>query len=57
MEERCVKTLKNLAAITAAALMFGSTALQADENQPWHVTYSMGGASLDSARNTNDGDV
>lgn len=52
-----MKTLKSLVALTAAALMFGSTALYADENQPWHVTYQIGGASLDSARNTNDGDV
>jgi OOP family OmpA-OmpF porin len=57
MEERRVKTLKPLAALTAAALLFGSTALQADGEQPWHVTYQLGGASLDSARNTNDGDV
>jgi OOP family OmpA-OmpF porin len=57
MEERRVKTLKPLVAITAAALMFGSTALQADGEQPWHVTYQLGGASLDSARHTNDGDV
>ncbi len=52
-----MNTLKPLVAFTAAALMFGSTALFADADQPWHVTYQIGGASLDSARNTNDGDV
>jgi len=52
-----VKTLKPLVALTAAALMFGSTALFAGADQPWHVSYQIGGASLDSARDTNDGDV
>lgn len=52
-----MNTFKPLVALTAAALLFGSTALQAEVDQPWHVTYMIGGASLDSARNTNDGDV
>ncbi len=52
-----MKTLKLLVALTAAALIFGNTALYADGDQPWHVTYQLGGASLDSARDTNDGDV
>lgn len=52
-----MNTLKPLVALTAAALLFGSTAIHADADQPWHVTYQMGGANLDSARNTNDGDV
>ena len=52
-----MKTLKPLVALTAAALIFGNTALIADTDQPWHVTYQIGGASLDSARDTDDGDV
>lgn len=52
-----MKTLKPLVALTAAALILGNTALYADADQPWHVTYQIGGASLDSARDTSDGDV
>ena len=52
-----MKNSKLITALAAAGLALGSTSLYADGKEPWHVTYQIGGASLDSARDTRDGDV
>lgn len=41
----------------AAIFAAGGSYAQADENQPWHFTYQIGSAELDSDRNTDDGEV
>ena len=52
-----MKISKSLIAVTAAAMVLSSAPAGADGDQPWHFTYQIGGASLDSDRNTRDGDV
>jgi OOP family OmpA-OmpF porin len=52
-----VKMTKLKTALAVVALTFGSSPLLADGDQPWHLSYQIGGASLDSARDTRDGDL
>ncbi|MEJ8566845.1 OmpA family protein [Elongatibacter sediminis] len=52
-----MKISKSITAVSVAVLALGSAPTHADGDQPWHFTYQIGGASLDSARNTRDGDT
>ena len=52
-----MKIFKSTMAVTTALLVLGIAPAQADGAQPWHFTYQIGGATLDSARNTKDSDV
>jgi len=52
-----VKISKSIIALTSALALLGSTSLAADGAQPWHLTYQIGGANLDSDRDTRDGDL
>ena len=52
-----MKSSKYILALVAAMLLLGSNLLQADGNQPWHLSYMIGSANLDNIRNTDDGDI
>lgn len=52
-----MKTKKLMFAVMSTALILGSSSAFSDGDQPWHLSYQIGGADLDSARNTSDGDV
>jgi OOP family OmpA-OmpF porin len=52
-----VKNLKLISALALAVLTFGSTQVVADEDQPWHLSYQVGGARWDDARLSRDGDI
>ncbi len=52
-----MKISKSITVVGAALLALGSGSAVADGDQPWHFSYQIGGADLDSDRNTRDGDV
>jgi len=52
-----VKTTRYIVALLAAAFLLGSNFLLADGDQPWHLSYMIGGANLDHDRHTKDGDI
>lgn len=52
-----MKISRAITATFAAVLAIGNTAAYADGAEPWHFTYQIGGADLDSDRDTRDGDV
>jgi len=56
-EERCVKISKLIIALMSTALVLCSGSVLADGAQPWHLSYDIGGANLDSDRDTRDGDI
>jgi OOP family OmpA-OmpF porin len=52
-----MKNSKYKLALATAVLLLGNTCLSADGDQPWHISYQIGGADLDNSRNTNDTDI
>jgi OOP family OmpA-OmpF porin len=52
-----VKNTKYIMALAAAVLLLGSNWLFADGDQPWHITYQIGGADVDDSRHMDDGNV
>jgi len=46
-----------ISTLTAAGLAFAASQAVADADQPWHLTGSIGGVSLDDDRNTSDSDI
>jgi len=46
-----------ISSLVAAGLAFGASQAVADADQPWHLTGSIGGISLDDDRNTSDNDI
>ena len=46
-----------ITSLTAASLAFSATALQADADNPWHVTGQVGGVDLQGTRDTRSNDV
>jgi len=52
-----MKKTKLVLTLAAVGFALGSSGLWADEEQPWHVTGMVGGASLDKSRDTRNDDV
>jgi len=52
-----VKKWRYIAALAAVVLLAGSNGLMADGDQPWHISYQIGGADLDNSRDTRDTDL
>jgi len=52
-----VKNTKFISAMAATVMLLGSNWLAADGDQPWHLSYQIGGADLDGSRHTNDTDL
>jgi len=52
-----VKINKFVSALATAILLLSGNPLFADGDQPFHVSYQIGGADLNSDRDTRDGDV
>jgi OOP family OmpA-OmpF porin len=56
-EHHFVNITKYAVALTAAVFALGGNFAAADGDQPFHVSYMIGGANLDSDRDTRDGDI
>jgi len=52
-----VNNIKCLAALAAVFLLPASNWVVADGEQPWHISYQIGGADLDGSRDTRDTDL
>jgi OOP family OmpA-OmpF porin len=52
-----MRTKTLVLALAAAGMAFSAAGLQADADQPWHITGQVGGMKLDSDRDTRDDDV
>ena len=52
-----MKLSNYIVVLVAAILLLGANFVSADGDQPWHVSYQIGGANLDGDRDTRDGDI